>query len=55
MSAGGHGDAGRVAEPSGGDSNGLNPSLRSANKGPSRLQRTTTVRARIAADWDLDS
>ena len=55
MSAGGQGDAGRVAEPSGGDSNGLNPSLRSANKGPSRLQRTTTVRARIAADWDLDS
>jgi len=54
MNAGGHGDAGRVAEPNGGSD--LNPSLRSSNtKGPSRLQRTTTVRARIAADWDLDS
>ena len=56
MNAGGHGDAGRVEEPSGGGWNmDLNPSLRSSNKGPSRLQRTTTVRARIAADWDLDS
>ena len=56
MNAGGHGDAGRVEEPSSGGWNmDSNPSLRSSNKGPSRLQRTTTVRARIAADWDLDS
>ena len=56
MNAGGRGDAGRVEEPSSGGGNmDSNPSLRSSNKGPSRLQRTTTVRARIAADWDLDS